>query len=128
MNEIEIAPPSVVWQATSDFANALAETAQFKAFEQAKDCLHHDDHAQQAFSAYQIKWRSLEALIRLNALGMDDQKELENLRRAYLAEPSITDYFQAQSNLAELCREAADKLSQASGLNFVTACVPSCCG
>ena len=35
--DIEIAPPSIVKQAARDFAAALAETPQFKAFDQAAD-------------------------------------------------------------------------------------------
>lgn len=34
-NELEIAPPEVVRQATRDFATTLAETPQFKAYEEA---------------------------------------------------------------------------------------------
>jgi hypothetical protein len=36
-DNIEIAPPSVVKRAAHDFASAVAETPEFKAFEQASD-------------------------------------------------------------------------------------------
>ena len=128
MNEIEIAPPSVVQQAVHDFANALAETVQFKAFEQAEYRLRHDALAQQLLAAYQGKWKSQEALIRLNALSVEDQKELERLRQAYLAEPCVVAYAEAQANLLPLCQAAGNMLSQATGLNFAAACSSGCCG
>ena len=128
MNELEIAPPSVVRQAISDFAYALAETSQFKSFEQAEDRLRKDNQAQQALSAYQTKWRSLEGLIRLNALGSDDQQELERLRQAYITEPSVLAYVQAQADLVEVCQAAGNLISQATCLNFATVCGSGCCG
>ena len=50
-NELDIAPPAVVYAAARDFAAALAETPQFKAFEQAYEALSKDTTAQQALSA-----------------------------------------------------------------------------
>lgn len=48
--DIEIAPPSVVKQAARNFAAVLAETPQFKAFEQAADLFQHDQVAQETRS------------------------------------------------------------------------------
>ena len=39
LNELELAPASVVKQAARDFAATLAETPQFKAYEEAADRL-----------------------------------------------------------------------------------------
>jgi cell fate (sporulation/competence/biofilm development) regulator YlbF (YheA/YmcA/DUF963 family) len=128
LNEIEISPPSVVRQAVSDFANALAETAQFKTFEQADFRLRQDANAQQALLAYQEKWKSLEALIRLNALSLEDQQGLERLRQAYLTRSTVTDYVQAHADLVPLCQVAGNMISQATGLNFATVCGSGCCG
>src|ERR1035437_2632541 len=46
LSDIEVSSPSVVWKAASDFANALAETPQFQAFEQAAWQLRQDEKAQ----------------------------------------------------------------------------------
>ena len=128
MNEIEITPHAVVWQAATDFASALAETVQFKAFEQADFHLRKDSDAQQALSAYQDKWRSLEALIRLNALSIEDKQELERLRQVYLTKQTVAAYVQAQADLVALCQIAGNTISQATGLNFATVCGSGCCG
>jgi cell fate (sporulation/competence/biofilm development) regulator YlbF (YheA/YmcA/DUF963 family) len=128
LNEIEIVPPSVVWHAVNDFASALAETSQFKAFEQADLQLRQDANAQQALSIYHEKWRSLEALIRLNALSIEDQQELERLRQAYLVNTTVNAYAQARMDLAPLCQAAGKMISQATGLNFPAVCSSGCCG
>jgi hypothetical protein len=65
LNELELAPPEVVRQAARDFAVALAETPQFKAYEQAVDRLNHDTAVQQAIDAFQTKRESLRAMLLL---------------------------------------------------------------
>jgi len=127
LNDLELAPPSVVRQAARDFAIALAETPQFKAFEQASERLRHDQAAQRAIEAYQAKQQSLQMLLMLNAVGREDQAELERLRQAFLAEPSVAAYLQAQADFAALCQAAADLLSRHIGLSFTAACGPGCC-
>ena len=128
MNEIEIAPPSVVQQAAADFAYALSETLEYKYFERAEELLRKDMRAQQALLEYQQKWKSLEALMRLNALGIQEQQELERLRDAYVTQPTVIGYIQAQEGLAELCQAAGNSISQATGLNYASVCSSGCCG
>ena len=55
VNELELAPASVVKQAARDFAATLAETPQFKAYEAAADRLNQDAEAQQAIEAFETK-------------------------------------------------------------------------
>lgn len=127
LNDLELAPPSVIRQAARDLATALAETPQFKAFEQANERLRYDQAAQRAIEAYQTKQQSLQMLFMLNAVGQDEQAELERLRQAFLAEPAVAAYLQAQEQFAALCQEAADLLSRHIGLSFTAACGPGCC-
>ena len=82
--DLEIASPSVVKQAAQDFAAALAETQQFKAFEQKAYTFHQDQAAQQAMLAYQQKQQSLRALMMLNALSPEQRDELERLESAFI--------------------------------------------
>jgi len=127
LNELELAPPSVVRQAASDFAAALADTPQFKAFEAAGERLRHDEAAQQAMEAFQTKQNSLQALLMLNAVSSEEQAELEQLRNAFLAEASVVAYLQAEADLRAVCQATADVLSQDVGLNFAAACASGCC-
>ena len=76
MNDLELAPASVVKQAARDFAATLAETSQFKAYEEAADRLNQDTEAQRAIAAFEAKQQSLQALLMLNAVSEADQAEL----------------------------------------------------
>jgi cell fate (sporulation/competence/biofilm development) regulator YlbF (YheA/YmcA/DUF963 family) len=127
MNDLELAPPSVVRQAARDLATALAETPQFKAFEQSNERLRYDQAAQRAIEAYQTKQQALQMMLMLNAVGQDEQAELERLRQTFLAEPAVAAYLQAQADFALLCQAAADLLSRHIGLSFTAACGPGCC-
>ena len=128
LREMEIAPPSVVRAPGRDFAAALAETPQFKAFEQAYESLSHDAAAQQALSAYQAKAEALRALLMLNAVAESEHAELERLKNDYLARATVQTYDIAEAELAALCRQAAGMISETIGLNYAACCGASCCG
>jgi len=128
INDIEVAPPSVVKQAARNFASVLAETPQFKSFEQAAERFRQDQAAQQAMEAYKEKQMSWRALLMLNALSAEQRTELENLKNAFVNQPVVQEYFQAQTELAALCQTLGDALSESIGLNYAAACGVSCCG
>jgi cell fate (sporulation/competence/biofilm development) regulator YlbF (YheA/YmcA/DUF963 family) len=109
------------------FAQALAESDEFQAFEQATDDLRQDKTAQRAIEAYQTKQQSLQVSLMLGAVNAEDQAELERLRQAFLSHPTVAAYLQAQENLTAICQAAADLLSQRIGLSFTAACGPGCC-
>ena len=127
MNELELAPPEVVQQAARDFAAALAETPQFKAFEDAAEHLHHDEAARRALDAYQSKQQSLQAVLMLNAASDADKGELQRLHAAVVSQPSVAAYAQTQADLMSVCQSVADMLSHAIGLNFAVVCGSGCC-
>ena len=127
LNELEIAPREVVLQTARDFAAALAETPQFKAFEAATERLHRDASAQRALDAYQARQQSLQAMLMLSAVSGDERVELNRLHQAVVTQPSVAAYVQAQSDLMSVCQATADLLSQYIGLNFAAACGPGCC-
>lgn len=127
-DDIEIAPPSVVKHSAHDFAAALAETPQFKAFEQAANCFRQDQSAQQAMKAFQEKQNAWRALLMLNALTAEQKAELESLQNAFVNQPVVQEYFKAQTEFATLCQALGDRLSESIGLNYAASCGVSCCG
>jgi cell fate (sporulation/competence/biofilm development) regulator YlbF (YheA/YmcA/DUF963 family) len=127
LNELELAPPEVVIQSARDFAVALAETPQFRTFEAATDRLNNDLIAQRAMEAYQTKQESLQTMLMLNAVSAEERADLEQLRLAFMNQPSVVMYFQAQADLMAICQASADWLSEAIGLNFAVACGSGCC-
>lgn len=128
LNDIEVASPLVVRAAARDFATALAETPQFKAFGSAYKALKDDASALQALSAYQDKARSLRALLMLNAVSEVDRAELERLKNEYMTRSTVQAYAIAESELTALCHQAAGVISDAIGLNYAASCGASCCG
>ena len=128
IEDIEMASPSVIKQAGRDFATALAEMPQFKAFEQAYESLSQDATAQQALSAYRTKAESLRALLMLNAVDEPEHDELERLKKDYLTLPTVRAHAAAEAELTALCRQAAGMISEAIGLNYSASCGASCCG
>jgi cell fate (sporulation/competence/biofilm development) regulator YlbF (YheA/YmcA/DUF963 family) len=128
LTELDATPPAVVHTTARDFAVALAETPQFKTFEQANEALNNDVSALQALSAYQAKVKSLRALLMLNAVSEVDQAELERLKNAYVTRSTVQAYAVAEAELTSLCQQAAELISEAIGLNYAAACGASCCG
>ncbi len=127
VNELELAPPSVVRQAARDFAQALAETQQFKALEAADQRLRGDKAAQGAMQAYRAKQEALQMMQMLSAVSAEEGAELERLRETFLGVPSVVAYLQAQEDFTLICRASADLISQSIGLSFTSACGPGCC-
>ena len=128
LNEMEITPPSVVRAAGHDFATALTETPQFKAFEQAYESLSQDATAQQALSAYRAKAEPQRALLMLNAVDEPERAELERLKNDYLTHPTVQAYAAAEAELTALCQQVAGMISEAIVLNYAASCGASCCG
>ena len=127
-DEIEIAPPSTVKHAARDFAATLAETPKFRTFEQAADRFRQDQATQEAMGAYQEKQIAWRALSMLNALSGEQKAELEELHGAFVNQPVVHEYLDAQAELMTLCQALGDTLSEAIGLNYAASCGVSCCG
>jgi cell fate (sporulation/competence/biofilm development) regulator YlbF (YheA/YmcA/DUF963 family) len=128
LNDIDVASPLVVSSAARDFAAALAETPQFKAFEQAYEALNNETAAHQALSTYQTKAQSLCAMLMLNAVSEVDSAELKRLKNDYVTRPAVQAYAEAEAELTLLCQQAVGMISAATGLNYAVACGASCCG
>lgn len=109
------------------FVQALAESPEYQAFEQASERLRLDETAQNAIVAFQEKQQSLQMFIRLNAVSPQDQAELEYLQEEFLRQTSVSEYFQAQQEFSVLCQLASNQLSEQIGLSFAAACGPGCC-
>ena len=128
LNDIEVASPSVVRTAARDFAAALAETPQFKAFEQAYKALRDDAAAKQILATYQAKARSLRESPRSNAASEAEHAELERLKNEYGTRPTVQAYMRTEGELIALCQQAAGMISESIGFNYAASCGASCCG
>ena len=117
-----------VEDAARDFAAALSETPEFEAFERAHARFRDDERAQAAMRSFREQQRLLQPLLMLGAASDEQRAELERLREAWMAEPSVVDHVEAQTSLSTLARALDQVLSDRIGLGFAAACRPSCCG
>lgn len=126
VRERELSPEARA--ALAALADALAEAPQFAAFEAASRRLEADAGAREALEAYQAMYRSLEVLVRLNALGPEQQDELDRLETAVAAQESIAAYSEAQGELAAVWQAVTALLSQRIGIDYGAASrVSGCC-
>jgi cell fate (sporulation/competence/biofilm development) regulator YlbF (YheA/YmcA/DUF963 family) len=114
-------------QTIREFAMTLTEADVFQAFEVAAQNLRQDQQAQAAIRAFQEKQNSLQMMLMLNAVSPEDQQELERLRDAFVSNPTVAAYLEAQENLTSACQAVAQLLNESTGLNFSAACGPGCC-
>ena len=117
-----------VAQAARNFAEALAETPQFQAWEQAVWAFRRDQAAQSLSKQLQTTQRELGPLLMLGAAGPEQNAELERLQSAYLALPIVAAYLQAEADLRTVCQATNEIISQAVGMDFAASCASRCCG
>ena len=129
LNDLEVASKSAVMHSAKQFAEALADTPQYREFEQSYFDYRKDIETQSVIQEFQKKQASLKALLILNAVPEEEQQELKRLQERFAQQPSVIRYTKAQNELIKLCQEIGDHLSQAIGLDFGASCkTGSCCG
>ncbi len=117
-----------VCDAAKAFAQVLADTPEFRAFDEHFHAFKHDASAQAAVRQFEEAQRSLQIAQRLGALAPSEQEELTRLRAAMLNHLSVRAYVAAQDELMALCQAIVKEMSDGIGLDFASACAPSCCG
>lgn len=130
-NDLEVASKEVVMEAARQFAQAFTETDQYKEFEQSYENFRQDAEAQNALGDLQKKRASLQGLLMLNALGEEEQQELQALENRVRQQPSFQRYTKAQEALITMSQQIGDVISESIGLEYSTSCKTgsgSCCG
>jgi cell fate (sporulation/competence/biofilm development) regulator YlbF (YheA/YmcA/DUF963 family) len=122
------AEPSDVERAARRFAAALAETPTYRAFEEASVRFSNDEHAREAYRAFQERQRELQPMIMLGAASEEQKAELDQMYEAFMSEHSASGLLDTQASLAALCSQLDVLLSQRLGLPFAATCSPGCCG
>lgn len=119
---------SDVERAARGFAAALAETPEFKAFEEASTRFEEDERAKEAYRAFQVEQRALQPYVMLGAATDEQRADLDRLHAAFVSEPSAARLLEAQDSLSRLCGAIDPLLSAHIGLRFAATCSPGCCG
>lgn len=129
LNDLEIAPKSVVLQTARLFSKTLADTPQFQEFEESYQNFRQDLKTQKLYQELQKKQESLRVMAMLSAVSEKDRTELENLQKDFYRQKSVSRYLKAQEDLISICQEVGDLLSKSVGLDFGSSCrVGGCCG
>ena len=113
--------------ATVCLAAALSATPEWLAWEAAAVLVHSDPVAQRASAAYDERMQGLRLNLMLQAASAEEKADLERLRGAVFAVPSVRAYAEAENALKELCAATSQRLSQAIGLDFAASCATGCC-
>lgn len=108
-------------------AQAISESPEFIAVEEAKKKLREDEEAQKLIREFEDKQRTFQMFG-----GFGDpqaQTELKRCQRRMLANPEIQNYFKKQEDLAEFLRDIGKVISENAGFDFSQACAPAtgCC-
>ncbi len=117
-----------VHEAATAFAQVLADTPEFRAFEESYHAFKHDGAAQEAVRLFQEKQGSLQMMQQLGVIEPKERDELNRLHAVMMNEPKVRAYVEAQDELMLLCQALVREMSEAIGLDFAGACAPSCCG
>lgn len=125
----QVALSDGVREAIMRFVFALAQTTQFRAFEQASEALDADPSAQQAIAALQAAQERLQVMVALNNLTEPEQIEFRRLEEACFEHSAIAAYIEAQQDLVKVATAAVDRLSERLEIDYAAACGASCgCG
>lgn len=124
----DLAITDKVREAATAFAQILADTPEFRAFEESYQAFKHIRAAQDAIRLFEEKQRSLQMVQQLGVVEPKERDELNRLREAMMNEPKVRAYVEAQDELMVLCQAVVKEISGAIRLDFAGACAPSCCG
>jgi len=113
--------------AAQEFAEVLAETPEYRAFDVAERRLRQDPAAQAAIRAFQEKQQALGWQLQFGLVEDAKRQELQQLQRAMVAQPTVQAYVEAQERLTLLCQDVAGLISETIGLNFAASCGSGCC-
>lgn len=124
----DLAMTNEVRTAAKAFAATLADTPEFRAFEESHHAFKHSRAAQDAVHLFEQKQRALQMMQQLGVVEPTERDELNRLRETMMNEPNVHAYVEAQDELMVLCQTLVKEMSRAIGIDFAGACAPSCCG
>ena len=115
--------------AAGTFGAALRASPEFTALLAADRALSEDAEAVAAIEAFNSLQAELRAEITTGALLDSQRVELDRLRGAMLAVPSVASYVEATATFQAVCRETASVVSAQIGIDLAANCRSGgCCG
>lgn len=115
--------------AAGTFGAGLRASPEFAGLMAAERTLSADAEATAAIEAFGALQAQLRVEIALGVLRDDQRTELDRLREAMIAIPSVASYVAATAAFEGVCRETAAVVSAQIGIDFAANCRSGgCCG
>jgi cell fate (sporulation/competence/biofilm development) regulator YlbF (YheA/YmcA/DUF963 family) len=111
-----------------EFAEALASSPEFRAFNKAREQMTGDDIAQRMLSEFQRRQQSLQtAQMTGYSVSMEQINSLREYQRKLLQHPTIKKFYEAQQEVGQLIQITSDSISQKIGMNYGGSAGAGCC-
>lgn len=118
-----------VFMAAETFGAALRASPEFAALLEAGDALKTDAEANTAIEAFGRRQAELRMQTMFGTLGDAERAELDQLRAAMLASPTVAAYVAAQADFRGVCQETAGVISGQIQFDFAAnSRSGGCCG
>lgn len=129
MTDIMLETESYV-QASRSLAKAIAETANYKAFERARDRLSSDVEARKMLDDLEAAEQKAQLAESWGGLSDFERKKLERLRDSTFKHPTINTFLEAQERLIADLKELNRYMTEKLGIDFADMTKPQtgCCG
>jgi len=111
-----------------EFAEALASSSEFKAFNEAREKMTKDEAAQRMLQEFQRRQQSLQiAQMTGYSVSMEQINSLKEYQHKMLQHPTIKKFFEAQQEVGQLIQTTSDIISQKIGMNYGGSAGAGCC-
>jgi len=111
-----------------EFAEALASSPEFKAFNKAREQMMRDEVAQRMLQEFQRRQQSLQiAQMTGYSVSVEEINSLREYQRKLLQHPTIKKFFEAQQEVGQLIQTTSNIISQKIGMNYGGSAGAGCC-
>jgi len=111
-----------------EFAEALASSPEFRAFNKAREQMMRDEVAQRMLQEFQRRQQSLQiAQMTGYSVSMEQINSLREYQRKMLQHPTIKKLFEAQQEVSQLIEITSSIISQKIGMNYGGSAGAGCC-
>mgnify|MGYP001153406402 FL=1 len=118
----------VVIEKAVEFAEALASSPEFRAFNKAREQMMRDEVAQRMLQEFQRRQQSLQiAQMTGYSVSMEQINSLREYQRKMLQHPTIKKFFEAQQEVSQLIEITSSIISQKIGMNYGGSAGAGCC-
>ena len=117
-------------QASRSLAKAIAETANYKVFEKARDRLGTDAEALKMIDELEAAEQKAQLSASWGGLSDRESKKLERMREETFRQPTILAFLEAQQSLIAELQELNRYMTEKLGIDLVDMTKPQtgCCG